>query len=167
MKSCNETVDTVLERIHTYEAKKKHHAVLTRRIIAVCCAVSLLCVGVWYVNRRPMDNPINDVSDDSKHTTTTFKEKVLITVDPEDTVAIPNDGDGGDGSFESSNGRVTQPISPALKAKMEEYGNDDVVYAVIAQIFISYADSEHFDDISGFYETNKEMIELSEKLWKF
>ena len=173
MKNYDETVDAVFDRIRAYNVKKKRRTVLACRITAACCAVTLLGGGVWYLDRNPNDAPINGVTDDNNHSTTgttaTFKEKLLITVDPEDTITAPDsvtpDIDS-DGFFESSDGRVTHPISPALKEKMEEYGNDDVTYAVVVQIFTPSADADHFDDISGFFETNEEMIALSEKLWK-
>ena len=173
MKSYDETINTVFDRIHTYQVKKQKRTAITRRIAASCCAVSLLGGSVWYLNRNPNDTPINTVTDDNSHTTTgttvTLKEKVLITVDPEDTITAPDSDTpdiDSDGFLESSDGRVTHPISPALKVKMEEYGNDDVTYAVVVQIFTPYTDTAHFDDISGFYETNEEMVALSEKLWK-
>lgn len=167
MKSYDETVDAVFDRIHAYETKKKHRTALTRRITAACCAMSLLGGSVWLLTRTDRDAPIHSEDPSTGTSTTTTKEKVLITADPEDIISPPNDG--GDGTLnwtgiESDN--IQEPISPALREKMERYRNNDVVYAVIAEIFITQSDIDHFDATSGFIETNEEMLQLSEKLWQ-
>lgn len=167
MKSYDETVNTVFDRIHTFETRKKRRTILIRRIAATCCAVAVLSGGVWYLNHTPSATPV----DDNEGTATTkstnsHNEKLLITVDPEDTV-FENQGNGmEDGELIMSNGLVAQPISPALKEKMEQYSNSDVAFAVLVQIIFPYDFIDEFDETSGFFETNEEIIQLSEKLWQ-
>ena len=166
MKTYDETVSAVFDRINDYNVKKKRRTVLACRVTAACCAVSLLGGSVWYLN-RPTHNIPGSVPDDTPQTTTTTK-KPLIVVATEDTIGSNNPQVDSDGyitnSFEETPKK--QSISPVLQEKMEQYLNDDVVYAVIAEILITKNDINHFNNTSGFTETNKEMIQLSEKLWQ-
>ena len=77
-------------------------------------------------------------------------------------------GDIEDGFFESdiSNGRLPSPISPALKEKMKQYSNIDVIFSVLVQIIIPYDELEEFEKTNGFFETNAEIIRIEEKLWE-
>ncbi|MBQ4081791.1 MAG: hypothetical protein IJC55_00635 [Clostridia bacterium] len=166
MKSYDQTVDAVFDRIRDYNVKKKRRTVLACRITAACCAVSLLGGSMWYLNRPTHDIP-GSVPDDTPQTTTATK-KPLIVVDTEDTIGSNNPQGDSDGyipnSFEET--PIKQSISPSLQEKMEQHRNDDVIYAVIAEILITRNDIDHFNNTSGFTETNKEMIQLSEKLWE-
>lgn len=83
MKSYDETVSTVFDRIHAYNVKKQHRAVLARRITASCCAVSLLGGSVWYLNHAPEDAPVTMITDGNTDTTTvrnsTFSSSATAT----------------------------------------------------------------------------------------
>lgn len=71
MKSYDETVSTVFDRIHAYNVKKQHRTVLARRITASCCAVSLLGGSLWYLNHTPEDAPVTMITDGNADTATT------------------------------------------------------------------------------------------------
>ena len=90
MKSYDETVSTVFDRIHAYNIKKQHRAVLARRITASCCAVSLLGGSVWYLNHAPEDAPVTMITDGNTDTTTvrnsTFPSSATAT-ETQDTLS--------------------------------------------------------------------------------
>lgn len=77
MKSYDETVSTVFDRIHAYNVKKQHRTVLARRITASCCAVSLLGGSVWYLNHAP----VTMITDGNTYTTTTTNNTIDTTAD--------------------------------------------------------------------------------------
>lgn len=74
MKSYDQTVEAVFDRIHAYNARKRRRTTLNRRIAISCCAASLLGVGVWQLNHRSDDIPISviiDKDDKSQNKSTT------------------------------------------------------------------------------------------------
>ena len=165
MKSYDETISTVFDRIHAYNIKKQHRTVITRRIAASCCAVSLLGGGVWYVNRHPMDTPMTSIANGDNTTTTnasdtgtTFptttnptEDKIIITADePEVFDNLPEFGTLMRGRH----------ISPALKEKMSQYNGCDVVYAVIVEVPILGNDHE------AFWESNEELAQARNEYYE-
>ena len=157
MKSYDQTVSTVFDRIHTYNVKKQHRATLARRVTASCCAVSLLGGGVWYLNHAPEDAPVTMITDGNadaatttnttKATETTTTEKILITASAPDTYS----GNGYD-SIED-----IDPISPLLKEQMELCHNTNTVYSVLVAVQPTREeDLEH-------PENNKELLQLWEQ----
>lgn len=90
MKSYDETVSTVFDRIYAYNVKKQHRTVLARRITASCCAVSLLGGSLWYLNHAPEDAPVTMITDGNTDTTTvrnsTFPSSATAT-ETQDTLS--------------------------------------------------------------------------------
>ena len=93
----------------------------------------------------------------SKTATTTVKNKSLITADAPDDYFDTLTAEG-------SNSRDGNYISYALQTKMEQYGNDDVRYAVLVRVFVTDEDFFDGEDALGLEETNAEMIRLAEEL---
>ena len=99
MKSYDQTVDTVFDRIRAYNVKKKRRTVLACRITAACCAVTLLGGSVWYLNRPTHDIPVTLDPDENTVTTTTAAptegEDTTTTTTTVNTTAPAPTTDGG------------------------------------------------------------------------
>ena len=100
MKSYDQTVDAVFDRIRDYNVKKKRRTVLACRVTAACCAVSLLGGSVWYLNRPQHDIPVTITPDENEVTTTvttapTEGEDTTATTTPVNTTAPEPTTDGG------------------------------------------------------------------------
>lgn len=160
MKSYDETINTVFDRIHTYQVKKQKRTAITRRIAASCCAVSLLGGGVWYVNRHPMDTPIKGIATGDNTTTTNASDTVPTsptTTNPtEDKIIITADEPDNYGlDTEDLLCRDQKYISTSLQNEMDKHQGTDVAYAVWVSILMTG------EDIFEFPETDKELVQLA------
>ena len=159
MKSYDQTVDAVFDRIHTYETKKKHRTALTRRITAACCAVALLGGSAWYLNRHPMDTPIQGIATGDNTTRTNASDagttSPTTTSPTEEIIIITADEPEPHGLTAADWPRYI--ISPALEEKMTLHKNEDVFYYVIVEIYISVQDDH---DLTA---TDEELIQLAQR----
>ena len=160
MKSYDETVNTVFDRIHTYQVKKQKRTAITRRIAASCCAVSLLGGSVWYLNRHPMDTPIKGIATGDNTTTTNASDTGTTfptTNNPTgDKIIITADEPEQHGNLTAADW-PPYIISPALEEKMALHKSDDVFYYVIVEIYISVQDDHEL------VTTDEELIQLAQR----
>ena len=70
MKTCDEMVNSLLERRAQYVSAQKKKKKLLASAGATLCAVSLLGGSVWYLNRPQHDIPVTPAADDDAVTTT-------------------------------------------------------------------------------------------------
>lgn len=159
MKSYDETISTVFDRIHAYNIKKQHRTVITRRIAASCCAVSLLGGSVWYLNRHPMDTLIKGIANGDNTTTTNASDAGTTfptTTNPTGEIIIIT-ADEPESHDLTATVWPRYIISPALEEKMTLHKNDDVFYYVIVEIYISVQDDH---DLTA---TDEELIQLAQR----
>lgn len=158
MKTCDEMMNSLLERREAYLAAQKKKKKVLLSVTSALCVVSLMGVALWQSGWMTLPAETNEdktITGEDKVTTTDapVEEKLLISADEPDR--------SGEKGVDTDDEKKEDACTPLLKQTMEQHRGENVAFSVIVQVFAPYVDYN-----GGYFETNEEMLQLSEAHWK-
>ena len=163
MKTCDEMMNSLLERREAYLAAQKKKKTVLLSVTSTLCVASLMGVVLWqsgWMTPPAVTNEDKMITGEDKVTTTDapVEEKLLISADEPDR---SGEKVVDSGMLETDDEKKEDACTPLLKQTMEQHRGENVAFSVIVQVFAPYVDYN-----GGYFETNEEMIQLSEAHWK-